>query len=67
MEYQKRINLLENKPNEPSELRTKKWVVINDHSRGTCNNNSQIRFKNIMLKSLVYAIIMMHIHLLQGL
>ena len=35
MEYQKIINVLENSPNEPSKFRTKKWVEINDDSRGT--------------------------------
>ena len=28
MEYQKITNLLDNKPNQPSKLRTKKWVEI---------------------------------------
>ena len=51
MEYQKIINLLENTPNEPSKLRIKSWVKVNDESRGTSNVNSQIRFKTLMLKS----------------
>ena len=34
MEY-KKINLLENTPNQPTKFRTKNWVEINDDSRGT--------------------------------
>ena len=34
MEYQK-INLLDNKANQPSTVRTKNWVEKNDESRGT--------------------------------
>ena len=37
--------------NRPSKFRTKNWVEINDESRGTCNVNSQIKFKTTMLKS----------------
>ena len=51
MEYQKIINLLDISPNQPTKLRTKNWVVIIDGSRGTYNNNSQIKFKNSMLRS----------------
>ena len=51
MEYQKIINLLDNTSNQPSKFRTKIWVEINDESRGTCNTNSQIKFKTTMLKS----------------
>ena len=40
MEYQKIINLLDNTPNQPSKIRTKSWIEINDDSRGTCNTNS---------------------------
>ena len=32
MEYQKIINLLENKPNKPNKFRIKNWVEINDES-----------------------------------
>ena len=51
MEYQKIINLLDIKPNQSSKFRTKKWIEINDHSSGTYNTNSQIKFKTSMLKS----------------
>ena len=50
MEYQK-INLLDNTSNQPSKFRTKHWLEINDESRGEYNINSQIKSKNIMLKS----------------
>ena len=53
MEYQKIINLLDNTPSQPSTFRTKKWVEINDDSRGAWNTNSQIKFKNSMLKSIL--------------
>ena len=54
MEYQK-INFLDNAPNQPSKFRTKKWVKINDESRGTYNIATQIKFKITMLKfSLCY-------------
>ena len=49
MEYQKTINLLGNTPNQPTKCRTKSWVEINDDSHGTCNVNSQIKFKSSML------------------
>ena len=51
MEYQKLINLLDNTPNQPFTFTTKKWVEINDESRGTYSTNSQIKFKTTMLKS----------------
>ena len=40
MEYQEIINLLENRPNQPTKFRTKNWVEINDDSRWTYNTNS---------------------------
>ena len=36
---------------QPSKLSTTKWVEINDHSHGTYNTNSQIKFQTSMLKS----------------
>ena len=50
MEYQKTISLLDNTSNQPSNFRTKKWIKINDKSRGAYNVDSQIKFKAIMLK-----------------
>ena len=49
MEYQKMINLLENKPNQPSKFKTKNWVEVNNESCGFYNVKSQIKFK--MLRS----------------
>ena len=40
MEYQKIINLLENASNQPSKLRTKNWVEVNDESRGPYSVNT---------------------------
>ena len=40
MEYKKIINLLENKPNQPTKFRTKNWVEINDGWCGTYKTNS---------------------------
>ena len=51
MEYQKLTNLLDDSSNETSKFRTKKWVEINDESRGTYKDDKQIRFKAAMLKS----------------
>ena len=49
MEYQKIANLIDDASNEPSKLRTKNWVEINDESKGTYNVN--IKFETKMLKS----------------
>ena len=46
MEYQKITNLLDDSSNK-----TKNWVEINDESRGTYNDDKQIKFKTTMLKS----------------
>ena len=43
--------MIDDAPNQPSKLKTKNCVEINDKSRGTYNVNSQIKVKNIMLKS----------------
>ena len=50
MEYQI-IIFLDNTSDQPSKFRTKKYVEINDGSRGAYNTNSQIKFKTTMLKS----------------
>ena len=51
MECQKIANLIDDASNQPSNFRTRNWVEINDESRGVYNVNSQIKFKNTMLKS----------------
>ena len=50
MEYQKISNLLENTSDNLSKFRTRNWVEINDESKGNYPN-SDIRFKNTMLRS----------------
>ena len=51
MECQKKINLLDNTPNQPSKFKAKNWVEINDESRRTYNKDHQIRFITSMLRS----------------
>ena len=51
MEYEKIINLLENKRNQPSKFRTKLSVEVNDESRRTYSVNSHIKFKASTLRS----------------
>ena len=50
MKYHTIKNLLDNTPNQPSEFKTKTWVKINDESRGTYNEDNQIKFKTSMLR-----------------
>ena len=54
MEYQKKKNLLDNTPNQPTKFRTNNWIEINDESRGVYNTVSQIKFKTSMLSSSYY-------------
>ena len=42
MEYFKIVNLLDDTTNEPSKLRIKNWVEINDESQRTYNKNCDI-------------------------
>ena len=51
MEYQKIINMLDSTSNQPTKFRTKNWIEINDDALPTYNTNSQIKFKNSMLRS----------------
>ena len=51
MEYQKIINLLDNRPNQPTKFRAKGWVEITGEASGTYNTNSKIKFKTSMLRS----------------
>ena len=53
MEYQKKINLLDNITNQPSKFRTRNWVEVNDKSKGKYDN-SNIRFKTSMIRSNFY-------------
>ena len=60
MEYQKIINLLNNRNTRPSRFRKRNWVEINDQSNRRYNTN--IRFKTTML-SQVSVTIMIQIYL----
>ena len=40
MEYQKIINLLKNRPNQPTKFRAKNWVETNDGARRMYYKNS---------------------------
>ena len=50
MEYQKNIDLLDDTTNQPSKIRTRKWIKMNDESKGRYYN-SNIRFKTSMMRS----------------
>ena len=50
IEYQKVINILGNRPNQPSKFRTKSSVEKNDDFCRTYNTNSQIKFKTSVLR-----------------
>ena len=54
MEYNKKINWLQNTPNQPTKFRRKNWIQINDGSRGMYNTNSQIKFKPSVLRRSLY-------------
>ena len=41
--------MLDDKPNQLSNFRTKIWVKINDDVRGKYNANSQIKFKTLII------------------
>ena len=45
--------MIDDASNQPSKFRTKNWVDINDESRGTYNANIRIKFKTIILKSIL--------------
>ena len=50
MEYKKRINFVDNTPNQLSKFRIENGVEVNDDFRGTYKTNSEIKFKTSMLK-----------------
>ena len=51
MDYPKITNMLDDSSNKTSKFGTKNWVEINDKSRGTYNDDKQIKFKTTMIKS----------------
>ena len=50
VEYQKIISLLDCTMNQPSMFRTRKWVEINNESRGTYDNSSN-KFKTSIIRT----------------
>ena len=50
MEYQKIINFVDITVTQPSKLRLKSWVEINNNAHGMYNTNSQVKFKTTILK-----------------
>ena len=50
MEYQKIANFLNDASNQPSTVRTRNWVEINDEWRWTYTSND-IKFKTTILRS----------------
>ena len=54
MEYQKIIDFLDNKQNKPSRFRIGNLVEMIDESRGTYNNDNQIKFKMSIIRSNLY-------------
>ena len=50
MEYPKIISLLDGTMNQPSMFRTRKWVEINNESRGTYDNSSN-KFKTSIIRT----------------
>ena len=50
MNIKKIIDLLDDTTNQPSKIRTRKWIKMNDESKGRYDNNN-IRFKTSMMRS----------------
>ena len=53
MEYQEIINFLYNEITQTSKFRTKSLVETNDDAHETNNGNSEIKFKTVILKSIL--------------
>ena len=59
MEYQKILKLLDDTTNQPSKLRTRNWIEIDDESQGDYNDdnnndnddNNNIKFKTTLISS----------------
>ena len=54
MEYQKIITLLDNTSNQPSNFITKNWIETKDESRGTYNQDNQVRFETSVFRSRLF-------------
>ena len=46
--------MLDNKTNQSSNFETKKWVEINDESRGVYDDDNQIKIETLLLRSNLY-------------
>ena len=53
MEDQKIINFLVNIPNQPSKIKTRIWVEINDNKRWTYDVSNQIKWKTLIVRSIL--------------
>ena len=53
MDYQKLINLIDNAPNQPSKFKTKNSIKIDDDLPKKYNTNSRIKFKMLMIESIL--------------
>ena len=51
MEYQKTINVSDNKRNESSKFRARNCFEINDESQRTYNESNQVKFKTSLIRS----------------
>ena len=68
MEYQNIINLLDNTSNQPSKIRTKIGVKINDDEPNIYNIKTIVKLNfRLWCEDQVYVIIVMHIYLLKEL
>ena len=61
MEYEKKLNLLDNTTNQPSKFSTRNWIETNNESRGMYDNSST-KSNTSMIRSDV--IIVLHTYLL---
>ena len=52
MEYQKTINISDNKQNESSKFRARNCFEINDESQRTYNESNQVKFTSLIRSNL---------------
>ena len=51
MEYQKRINLLDDRTYQTSKFRARNWIEVNDESKGVYSSGSENKFETSMILS----------------
>lgn len=51
MQYKKIMNYLDKTNNQPSKLKTKNYVEVNDESRRRYNTGGKMKFKTTMLNA----------------